>query len=77
MILAINEALAAYKEKHGEMPNRVLAEKIYPEKTKTRAKQLFSRICNGHDYSTITPDVIMSICRVLETTPNQLFKIQE
>lgn len=73
MLLNIKEALDKFKEQNPEKRNQDIAIEILPEKSEKRARELFSRWCNGHDYSAITPEVVVSICRVLKITPNYLF----
>lgn len=78
MILKINEAVQAYQKKHKteqgtKVTRRQLAIKVMPEKSEDRAAQLLSRWSNGFDYSALTPDVILQLCRVLECTPNYLY----
>lgn len=73
--LKINEALEAFNEKHPEkkMKGKDVAKALYPDKTESRAKTLFSRIRNGYEQTSITPDIILRLCRILETSPDFLF----
>ena len=73
MKIKLKEAFEQFKELNPGTRSQDIAVQILPDKSESRARELFSRWCNGHDYSAIKPEVISRICEVLNVSPNFLF----
>lgn len=58
----------------GDRTQAEIAILIMPEKSPGRARSLFSRWANGHDFGALKPEHIVRMCQVLKVTPSQLFE---
>lgn len=63
MKLRINEAIAQAKERGQRVKKAEIAAALWPDSKVSTQQVNFTRLCNG-TAKTVTPDAIVTICRI-------------
>jgi hypothetical protein len=67
----IKQQVQTFKESTG-LQIQEIAEKVFPDKTPKRAREILSRWINGYDLNYVRMDDVKRMCEVFKCEPNDL-----